>query len=167
MKLSGAGRPLTAISLMTVMSLLTALMIAVGSASAQGLTAEEAEAAAEARQSVFRQLGSNMDPMGEMLRNRQPFDPERIAESAQRIAELAPMIPEAFQADTRGMAVTTQARDGIWNSMDDFRQRSVQLAASASELATIAEGGDRAAIGRAIGALGQVCGGCHDAYRSQ
>jgi cytochrome c556 len=165
MNLSVAGRLSTATSLS--MALMIAMLLGAGSANAQELTAEQAAAAAQTRQSVFRLLGWNMDPMGAMLRNLQPFDAEKIAVSAQRIAQLAPMIPDAFEVDTRGMAVTTQARDGIWDSKDDFRQRAAQLATSASELATVAEGGDRAAIGRAIGALGQVCGGCHDAFRSQ
>lgn len=143
------------------------MLLAASAANAQELTAEQAQAAAETRQAVFKLLGWNMDPMGEMLRNRLPFDAGQIAVSAQRISQLAPMIPEVFETDTRGMSVTTQARDGLWTNLDDFRQRAAQLAESARDLETIAEGGDRAAIGRAIGALGQVCGGCHDAYRSQ
>ena len=35
------------------------------------------------------------------------------------------------------------------------------------ELASVVEGGDRAAIAQQVGAVGQTCKACHDEYKSK
>ena len=37
----------------------------------------------------------------------------------------------------------------------------------AGELVTAAESGDKKAIGKALGALGKTCGGCHNKFREK
>lgn len=135
--------------------------------SADELTGEQAQEAAETRQAIFKLLAWNMDPMGDMLRNQRPFDIERVERSATRIAQLGAMIPDAFERDTREFALATQARDGIWSNADDFAARAGDLVEAAEALRAAAEGGEQPSVLQAIGALGQACGACHDAYRDQ
>jgi cytochrome c556 len=146
--------------------LLTVIGLAVSAALAQELTQEQARNAAETRQSIFKLLAWNMDPMAGMLRNERPFDADVVGRNAERIAQLGQMIPDAFERDTRGFGLETQARDAIWGNIGDFGQKAEALVAAASQLRSAAETGDRAPVARAIGAMGQACGACHDAYRT-
>src|SRR5688572_2665574 len=61
---------------------------------------EQAQLAAELRQSVFKLMGWSMGPLAAMLRNRMPFDAAVAQKSALRIEQLAPMISDVFQQDT-------------------------------------------------------------------
>lgn len=128
---------------------------------------ERAQEAVETRQAVFKLMAWNMDPLGEMARNRLPFDAETAERSASRIEFLAPMIPQLFEMDTRDFEVDTRARDGVWTNVDDFAAKAEELVTAAAELEAAAASGDRATVSRAIVAVGQACGACHDSYRDE
>ncbi len=149
-----------------VVGALLALCMSVSAAvPAQQLSAEDAALAAETRQSVFRLLAWNMAPMAQMLGNERPFEPDRIALSAERIGYLASMIGEAFEIDTRNFGVETEARDLIWDNSPDFADKAAGLAAAAEDLGSAVESGERGGILRSIAGVGRACGACHDIYR--
>ena len=136
-------------------------------ASANELTEDQARAAVETRQAVFKLMGWNMDPLGAMLRNRVPFDAERAALSGERLQQLAQLISDAFEADTREFhgGIETQARNGAWSNRSDFTDQANALVRAAANLQEVAASGDRAGTLRAVGQVGQACGSCHDRYR--
>lgn len=128
---------------------------------------EQAQQAAELRQSVFKLLGWNMAPLGAMLRNRMPFDAAVAQKSAMRIEQLAPMIPDAFRHDTRQFKVKSEARDIIWTRKSDFESKADGLLKAAGALTAAARSGDKAATLKAAGAVGKACGSCHDDFRDE
>ena len=127
---------------------------------------EQTEAAVDTRQGLLKTVGFYMGPMVGMARQQIPFDAERMQYNAERIAELAPMIPDVFRRDTRGADVTTEARDGIWENTEDFADKAATVAARAADLAAATGDGQGAAM-KAFGAMGAACKACHDEYRQQ
>ena len=130
-------------------------------------TAEElALSSTETRQGVFKLLSYNMGAISGMARGTVPFDAAIAERNAVRISALAPMIPELFAArDTREFFVETEALPLIWDSMEEFNQKAVNLANAANTFAEIARGGDQAATIAAVRAFGGTCGNCHETFR--
>lgn len=128
--------------------------------------AEQAAAATETRQAVFKLLGYNMSTISGMARGEVEFDAEIAERNARRIASLAPMIPELFaRMDTRDFDVETEALDVIWEDPEGFESRAMDLVEGANEFADIAAGGDRMETIGSVRAFGSNCGNCHDDYR--
>ena len=126
---------------------------------------QQAEAAAETRQGLFKLLIFNLRPISRMAQGA-PFDAEIAERNARRIAALAPMIPDVLGAmDTREFEVETEALDLIWDNLDDINVKAQTLADNAVAFANTAAGGDMGATLGAFRALGGSCGNCHDTYR--
>ena len=100
-----------------------------------------------------------------MARGTVPFDAGIAERNANRIAELAPMIPELFASDTRAFSVETEALPIIWDRMDEFSEKANNLVNAANTFAATARGGDRNAILGGIRAFGGACGNCHETFR--
>lgn len=155
---------------LTRVSALVLASAVIFSASAQQQTPptpeQLADSAAATRQAVFKLLSFNMAPINGMARNTVEFDAAIAERNALRVAALAPMIPELFAVnDTRVFPVTTQALPGIWDNLDDFRQKAADLEEAANVFAGVAAGGDRNQTIAAIRAFGATCGNCHRPYR--
>lgn len=154
---------------MIATSLFIAAVGAVFSATAQQQepTPEQlAENATETRQGLFKLLSYNMGTISGMARGTVEFDAAVAERNANRIAALAPMIPELFAArDTREFAVETEALPLIWDSMEEFNQKAVNLVNAANTFSEIARGGDQAATIAAVRAFGGTCGNCHETFR--
>lgn len=127
---------------------------------------ERTEAAVETRQGLLKTVGFYIGPIVGMARQQIPYDAERVKYNAERISELAPMIPDVFRHDTRGADVTTEALDGIWENQDDFADKAATVSARAADLAAATAEGQGAAM-NAFGAMGAACKACHDEYRQQ
>ena len=126
---------------------------------------EQAEAATETRQGLFKLLVFNLLPIAGMAQGA-PFDAEVAETNARRIAALAPMIPDVLGAmDTRNFDVETEALDLIWDNMNDIQTKSQTLVDNDIAFADTAAGGDMGATLGAFRALGGSCGNCHDTYR--
>jgi cytochrome c556 len=126
---------------------------------------EDAAAAVKRRQSVFQMLSFANGPLGQMARGGD-FDAEAAALAAERVAMLAPMIPQLFaMADTRGNSVTTRAADTIWDNQADFAQLAQDLAAGAMAAQEILSSEGAAGVRNAVGQIGPKCGACHDRFR--
>ncbi len=127
---------------------------------------EQAQQAAETRQSVFRLFAYNIGTISGMARGTVEFDAGIAERNARRIAAMAPMIPELFAAmDTREYDIETEALPVIWEQFDLFEQRAQALIDGANTFADIAAGGDRMATLGAIRAFGANCGNCHETFR--
>ncbi len=125
---------------------------------------EQAAAAVEMRQGLFRLLRFNLGPIAGMAQGA-PFNAEVAERNARRIAVMATMIPEVLSQDTRGFNVETAARPMVWDNMDDIRSKAQTLIDNANAFADTAAGGDMAQTLGAFRTLGGSCGNCHDTYR--
>ena len=125
---------------------------------------EDAAAAVKRRQSVFQMLSFANGPLGQMARGGD-FDAEAASLAADRVAMLAPMIPDLFMADTRNNSVTTRAADTIWDSQADFAQLAQDLVDGAMAAKEILASQGAAGVREAVGQIGPKCGACHDRFR--
>lgn len=122
--------------------------------------------ATDTRQSLFKVLFYNLSTISGMARGTVEFDAAIAERNANRIAALAPMIPEMFAAhDTRAFDVETEALPIIWDRMDEFQEKASNLVNAANTFAATARTGDRNAIIGGIRAFGGTCGNCHETFR--
>jgi cytochrome c556 len=130
------------------------------------LSDEDAAAAVKRRQSVFQMLAYSNGPLGAMARGGD-FNAEAATLAAERVAMLAPMIPELFaMADTRGNSgLTTRASDTIWDNQADLAQLAMDLQAGAEAALGILQSQGAAGVRAAVGEIGPKCGACHDRFR--
>jgi len=125
-----------------------------------------AASATETRQGIFKLLSYNMGTISGMARGTIEFDAAIAERNANRIGALAPMIPELFATrDTRAFTLETEALPVIWDSMEEFNQKAINLANAAATFAEVARGGDRTATIAAVRAFGGTCGNCHETFR--
>ena len=137
-------------------------------ASAQAPTPQErAEGAVDTRKAALKLLRFSIVPMIGMARGMAPMDTAVVEKNATRIAQVGAMLEDVFKADTREFDVETEALDVIWEEPEAFSAKAQDLIKRANALAEIAATGDEDATKKAIGALGQGCGGCHDDFREE
>ena len=127
----------------------------------------EAKTAVETRSAHFKDMGKAMEPIGNMLRKKAPYDAAVAEKNATEIVALSKKIPALYEVDTREFkGVKTEALEGIWTSQVDFKAKSDALTTAAQALADSSKGGgDAAAFTKNAAAVGKACGTCHDSYR--
>lgn len=141
-------------------------LVSVSAQQAEPTPEQIAAQATETRQGLFKVLAYNLGAISGMARGTVEFDAAIAERNANRIAALAPMIPEMFAAhDTRAFDVETEALPIIWDRMDEFQEKANNLVNGANTFAAIAKTGDRNAIIGGIRAFGGNCGNCHDTFR--
>lgn len=152
----------------------TAVMVVAGSLLASTLVMaqqkasneRQAQFAIDTRQAVLTLLGSNMAPLGGMLKREIPYSQALVQKNATRILQLGHMLPDAFALDTSEIDIETEALDGIWKNKADYDAKIQTFLDAAEALAAVSQQGDEGAVKGAIGNLGKSCGGCHDVYRA-
>jgi cytochrome c556 len=127
---------------------------------------EDAWRAAILRRSLAKVLGWAMAPLDDMVHAKMPFDAATARRSAMRIEQLAPMISETFQYDTRKFDVPTRALDAIWTNDPDFQAKANAMTEAARALSAAARTGDGNATLNAVTRAGMACSECHDLYRA-
>jgi cytochrome c556 len=129
---------------------------------------QQAQTAVDTRQGLQKVMGFEMAPLGDMLKNKQPYDAMVIAKRAANIAALASLQPDIFSADTRKFTLKTKAREGIWTNKSDFDAKSNDLVKAANDAAMVAKSGaDKDALKKALYGIGHGCSGCHDNFRDK
>ena len=118
--------------------------------------------AIEYRQLVMGAIGSNMGAIGGIMKNQLAL-PGAIANHAHQMADAAKLIAPAFKQKVT--AGKTDAQPEIWTDWAKFEAAAADYEKAATNLATAANGSDPAAVGLAVRALGESCGGCHDSFR--
>jgi cytochrome c556 len=80
-------------------------------------------------------------------------------------ADLQRLFPEGTgKAD----GADTAALPAVWEKWSEFEQAAQQFEQESAKLVEVAAGGDMAAIGQQLGALGKNgCGGCHETFREK
>ncbi|MCA3256321.1 MAG: cytochrome c [Alphaproteobacteria bacterium] len=123
-----------------------------------------AEKQVEARKANFKKIGAAMKTNVDFVRNDKGTAADVVAAS-RTMATLAGQIPSWFPAGTAVGVGKSEALPVIWQKPADFRAAAMKLQTAANNLATVAAGGDKAAIGAALGGVGATCKGCHDVFR--
>jgi cytochrome c556 len=126
----------------------------------------KAEQAIKYRQSVYQVILWNLGPMGAAVQGKAPFEAKAFADQAQRVATMAPMLAEAYGADTFVQG-KTRAKQEIWQNKADFDAKMRDFVQASASFAEVAKSGDQAKIKAAFGPMTQTCKACHDKYRSE
>jgi cytochrome c556 len=120
------------------------------------------EGAIKYRQKLMAGVGADMGAIGDVLKYGLPL-PGHVAAHAKLLSERADLVAAAFERKVS--AGPTDAKPEIWQKPDEFRTKTQAMKKAADELAKVAAGGDAAAIGRGVKALGDACGDCHESFR--
>lgn len=81
----------------------------------------------------------------------------------EEMAQWGKDIPSYFPPE----ATSEGAKPAIWKNWSDFQNKAADFSLKASAVVTASAGGDAAAIGDAVKALGGACKACHDSYRNK
>lgn len=115
------------------------------------------------RQELMKKMGGAMGALSGIAKGEKPYDAEVVKASLTTMSEVAKAFPDQFPAGSE-TGHETEAKAEIWEKMDDFKAKAAKLDADA-EAVLASLPADQAAVGAAIGAIGQNCAGCHEVYR--
>lgn len=147
------------------MRLVSALLILLAT-SQIAIAQAKPEDAIKYRKSVYTVLLWNWMPLNAMVRGRIPFDAAEFSRRADRVAALAPQLLEGFPPGSNEGA-PTEAKAEIWTDFTDFTAKMEDLETESVALASIAKGGDEAAIKAQFAKTGGACKACHDKYKTE
>jgi cytochrome c556 len=115
------------------------------------------------RQEMMKKAGGAAGALGAIAKGEKPYDAEAVKAALTTLAEVGKTFPDHFPAGSE-TGLDTEASPKIWESMDDFKEKSIKLATVAeAQLASMPA--DQAGVGAALQAIGPTCGDCHQSYR--
>ena len=145
-----------------------ALVIAAKAVSAMpsSVDAQMAGKSIEARRALMKNNGKNMKVIVGFVKKGMGTAAD-AAKSARMIASNIAQLPNHYPKGTAqgSGAGNTRAKAEIWTEWARFAGASAKGTELALNLAMAADTGDKGAIGKAMGALGKGCGGCHKPFR--
>ena len=121
----------------------------------------------EYRQAVMIILRSNFAALGAMAAGKIPFNVAAAQLLADRVAWLAPMVPEGFTDNTKDEK--SRARPQLWTNHAGFEGRAKDLVTRAQALAQQLKSDPTQSDGflHAVEAVDHACDDCHDDFRSR
>ena len=153
-----------------VVAAFVAAFVALLSGCASETPADEAPAAAEP--AVLKERHDNFEAIGDAFKavrgelEKDAPDFGVIAASATDINTRAGKIEGHFVEKTSVEdGFDTEALATIWEKPEEFKAATQKLLDESAKLAELAPGGDKAAVGAQVMALGGACKGCHDNFR--
>ena len=121
------------------------------------------EDAVSYRQSAMFIQGQHFGRIAAMANGRVPFDAAAVVANAEVVAAMSKLPWPAFAAGAEG----GKAKPEIWTEAPKFKELSEKLRADTDKLVVAAKGGNLDAIKAQVGATGDTCKACHDAFRSK
>jgi cytochrome c556 len=107
----------------------------------------------------------NVRPMGAMAQDKIPFNAAEFALRSGRVADLAPMLVEAYPPESQGMA-NSKLKPEMWANRADFDAKLKDLIDRSAALAQVAKGGDPAKTRAAFFSMSDACKACHEKYKA-
>ena len=145
------------------------LVLATGLGAAVAFAADEPANIIKYRQNYMKANGGHIAMVAAMVKGEVSWTDE-LPGHAQALHEqskhLLRLFPESTgKGDTE---VQSAALPVIWERWSEFEQKAKEFEAESAKLVEVAGGGDMAAIGQQLGALGtKGCGGCHETFREK
>ena len=144
---------------------LVAATTLVGAAHAESAPPSKGEQALRYRKSVYQVMAWNFGPMAAMAQSKMPYDATQFAARAGRVAILAPMLEEAFPAESQGVA-NSKLKPEMWSNRSDFDAKLKDLEDRSATLAAVARGGDFEKTKAAFFEVANACKACHEKYKA-
>lgn len=127
----------------------------------------EIEEKVRVRQQNFSEIGTLFKNLGDALKKGDPLQGNpAVQSSVQQLASYAKDQKFWFDAGTGPESgADTDAKAEIWTDRADFDQKSMALVVETEKLQQVYAGGDDAAFGVQLKAVGVACQNCHKKYR--
>jgi len=127
--------------------------------------AGEAPPVIKERQENFKAIGAAFKAVRGEIEGDSP-DFAAITAKASDINARAGQIANHFPAGTSTEdGFKTEALPAIWKTPEEFKAAAQKLVDESARLASLAGGGDKAAVAAQAMAMGGACKGCHDKFR--
>jgi cytochrome c556 len=149
-------------------------VLSAGLAATLAACASEAptDAPANAEPAVIKERQDNFEAIGDAFKavrgelEKDAPDFALIAAKATDINARAMKIEGHFPAGTSvDDGYKTEALASIWAKPEEFKAATQKFVDESGKLATVAGGGDKAAVAAQAMAMGGSCKGCHDTFR--
>jgi cytochrome c556 len=146
---------------------LVVLSVAVVLASAAGSALSQAkpEVLVKQRQAVMTLQGKYFGPLAAMAQGKVPYNQQAAQRNAGFLDNLSRMAWDGFDPSTKGEK--SRALPAIWEQNDKFKATTAQLENETAKLYELTRSGDEGAVKAQVGAVGKVCGSCHDNFRQK
>lgn len=122
-----------------------------------------ADTPAETRTKSFKKILLSFEPMGMVVRGRDPYQKDAFIRQADTLKQLAAEPFNHFPANS--ISGKSRAKPEIWSQPAKFQADKDAFLKAVSELNLAAHRGDLAVIKKNYGAVAQSCKSCHDAFR--
>lgn len=116
------------------------------------------------RQNVMHVIGGHMGAIVAIVKGEVPYNDD-LAYHADALAAAAPLAVPVFKQ--QAMTDKSHALPAIWEDWDAFESAAKTLEETSTAFAAAVAGGDRGAIGGALGKLGDSCKSCHDDFTEE
>lgn len=117
------------------------------------------------RQAVMTLQGKYLGPLVAVAQGKVPYNAAVVQRNAGFLDNLSRMPWDTFDPSTRNEK--SRALPAIYENSAKFKEHANRLENETSKLVTLSRGGDEAAVKAQIGAIGKVCGACHDDFRQK
>lgn len=133
----------------------------------QSLAADSPENLVKYRQAVMKAMGEHAAAIASVVKGETSYG-AHVANHARGIRDMSLIVPDIFPPESGPDSYkNTRALPKVWAEPAKFKEAVTALQDAAARFAEIAESGDMAAIGPALGDLGKACGGCHKPFRAE
>lgn len=118
----------------------------------------------EARQQAFKKILRSFEPMGLMVRGREPYDKNTFIQHADTLKRIANEPFTLFAPNT--IDAKSRSKPEIWSQPAEFQKEKDAFLTAVNQLDEAARTKDLASIKKSFAAVSQTCKSCHDAFRS-
>lgn len=117
------------------------------------------------RQAVMTLQGKYFGPLVAVAQGKAPYNAAAVQRNAGFLDNLSRMAWDGFDPSTK--SEKTRALPAIYENNAKFKEYASRLENETSKLVMLSSGGDEAAVKAQVGAIGKVCGACHDDFRQK
>ena len=115
------------------------------------------------RQSAFKTMLRTFEPMGVVVRGRDPYIAKQFLQQSETLRTLARQPFTHFASP--GNDPKNRAKSTIWSQPAQFQHERDQFYSRVDALTAAAKTGQLPAVRTAYGNVAQSCKSCHDAFR--
>ena len=116
------------------------------------------------RKLVFKQMLRTFEPMGLMVRGREPYSKADFLTQAVALQKLSTQPWTYFTPDSNYKP--TRAKADVWQKPAEFKQAQQKFIDATQQLAKTAQGDDLESIRRDFGKVEESCKSCHQQFRA-
>lgn len=144
------------------------IAVAVGAGAGYALNAfaqAKPEVLVKQRQAVMVLQSKYYGPLAAMAKGKAPYNAQVVQRNAGFLDNLSRMPWDGFAPSTRNEK--SKALPAVYDNKAKFDEAASRLENEASKLVAVSRSGDEAAVKAQVGALGKVCGACHNDFRAK